>query len=328
MIKPISMKKILVFIFLCLFITQLSFAQSADLYVKASDKGLYIEHKVTPKENFYSVGRLYNAPPKEIAAFNGLDMNKGLNLGQVIRIPLSKLNFPQTDNQGIPVYYKTGEKEGLTKVSSTVNKVPVEKLRSWNNLKNDNVNTGARLIVGFLVSPEFVQTDAVKKEAVVEKKQPAVVTDSPITEAKKEIVKEEPKKETPREDNTVKKQPVIEKPKEEPRPTLTEQGYFKTSFEQQVKTLPVTKNQTVTSGIFKTTSGWNDGKYYVLIDNVQPGTIVKVMNPGNNKMIYAKVLGEMSGIRQNDGLEIRVSNAAAAVLQVTETDKFIVKVNY
>jgi hypothetical protein len=39
-------------------------------------------------------------------------------------------------------------------------------------------------------------------------------------------------------------------------------------------------------------------------------------------------LGEMSGIKQNEGLNLRLSSAAASALQVTETDKFIVKVNY
>jgi hypothetical protein len=64
------------------------------------------------------------------------------------------------------------------------------------------------------------------------------------------------------------------------------------------------------------------------MDAVQPGTIVKVINPDNNKAVYAKVLGEMSGIRQNEGLNIRISNAAAAALQIQEQDKFILKINY
>jgi hypothetical protein len=105
-------------------------------------------------------------------------------------------------------------------------------------------------------------------------------------------------------------------------------GYFKTSFAQQAKTYPVTKNETVTSGIFKTTSGWNDGKYYALIDGVEPGTIIKVVNPANSKTVYAKVLGQMSGIRQNEGFNLRISNAAASVLEISEMDKFTVKVNY
>jgi hypothetical protein len=53
-----------------------------------------------------------------------------------------------------------------------------------------------------------------------------------------------------------------------------------------------------------------------------------VSNPGNNKTVYAKVLGEMNGIRQNQGLDIRISNAAASVLQITAEEKFTVKVNY
>ena len=95
-----------------------------------------------------------------------------------------------------------------------------------------------------------------------------------------------------------------------------------------MKIYPAAINSTVTSGIFKTTSGWQDAKYYLLIDKVATGTIVKITNPGSNKVIYAKVLGEMNGIRQNNGYDIRISNAAAATLGVTDTDKFILKINY
>lgn len=106
------------------------------------------------------------------------------------------------------------------------------------------------------------------------------------------------------------------------------QGYFRSHFEQQIRKSPITKDETVTAGIFKTTSGWQDEKYYILIDAVAPGTIIKIVNPTNSKAVYAKVLGEMSGIRQNQGYNIRISNAAATALQVTEQDKFIVKINY
>ena len=36
----------------------------------------------------------------------------------------------------------------------------------------------------------------------------------------------------------------------------------------------------------------------------------------------------MSGIRQNEGLNIRISNAAASALEIQEQDKFIVKIIY
>jgi hypothetical protein len=168
----------------------------------------------------------------------------------------------------------------------------------------------------------LVKNDKPAEKEVVKTKPPEEKpTIKPETETVKEIaseIKEEPKK----------AEPVFAK--QETPTTSSEQGYFKKSFEQQVKSIPVSKNATVTSGIFKTTSGWQDAKYYLLIDGVPTGTIVKVVNPDNNIAVYAKVLGEMNGIRQNQGYDIRISNAAASTLgiPVSDTDKFILKVNY
>jgi hypothetical protein len=105
-------------------------------------------------------------------------------------------------------------------------------------------------------------------------------------------------------------------------------GFFRTHYEQQVKSHSSRIDETASAGIFKTASGWQDAKYYVLIDKVEPGTIIRIINPTNNKSVYAKVLGEMSGIRQNQGYDLRMSNAAASALEVTDTDKFIVRVIY
>ena len=105
-------------------------------------------------------------------------------------------------------------------------------------------------------------------------------------------------------------------------------GYFKSSFDAQVKSQPLRKDEMVTAGIFKTASGWQDAKYYALIDGVEPGTIIRVVNPNNNKAVYAKVLDKMTGIRQNQGYNVRISNAAATALDITDTEKFFVRVNY
>src|SRR6185295_6050154 len=134
----------------------------------------------------------------------------------------------------------------------------------------------------------------------------STAVENPVKEDAKPAVKEEPRQ------------------KQETQNGVAGDGYFKASFVQQVKTYPLSKEETVTSGIFKTTSGWSDAKFYALIDGVEPGTIIKVINPENNKEVYAKVLGQMSGIRQNQGLNLRISNAAASALEIPETDKFIV----
>lgn len=314
----VGMKKFIFPLLAIIFSSLLVAAQRDELMLKNSDKGLFLDHKIGAKESFFSIGRLYNVHPKHLSSFNKLDMTKGLLINQVMHIPLTDTNFIQQGNSGTPVYYKTGDDEGLMKVSSKNNNVTLANLRNWNSLNNDKIKPGTKLIVGFLQTKEMpsitINTKSKPDEPVVKTKEKPVVVEPIVVE--KPVVKTEEK-------------PIVAVPKVEEKPIATHvQGYFKLSFDQQVKGTPVSKNEMVTAGIFKTASGWQDAKYYLLIDKVSPGTIVKIINPTNNKVVYAKVLGEMSGIRQNDGLNIRISNAAASVLEITDQDKFIVKVNY
>ncbi|HSU28544.1 MAG TPA: LysM peptidoglycan-binding domain-containing protein [Chitinophagaceae bacterium] len=314
------MKKTILITALFLFAFSLVYSQSHELLVKSSDKGLYVDHKVVAKENFYSIGRLYNISAKEMAAFNKLDMEKGLNIGQTIHIPLTDANFIQSGNTGTPVYFKVSEKQSLGKVSNANNKVSIDNLRRWNGIKGDQAEEDSKLVIGFIMSKELPAVTLKGKTEPVEEK----------IKTEEKSVKTEPAVEKPIEKTPV-TEPVIEKKIPvvvNQNPATGDQGYFKSSFELQSKSSSSSKNETVTAGIFKTASGWQDYKYYLLMDKVDPGTIVKITNPDNNKAVYAKVLGEMNGIRQNEGLNIRISNAAAVALNVSEIDKFIVKVNY
>lgn len=297
------------------------------LQVQSNEKGFYLKHKVAPKENYYSVGRLYNAAAKDIAAFNNLDMAKGLTIGQEIMIPLNATNFSQSAANGRPVYYVVGEKEGLYRVSLKNNKVLMANLRKWNNLATDNINTGQKLIVGYLISPEAA--NIVVQPAVVQpEKKPET------TPAKTETAVIETSKPKADEVKPVEKkpEPVVAKPVSNPPPSGAVKdangGYFKSGYEAQTKVQPVSKDETASAGIFKTASGWQDAKYYALMDGVEPGTIVRIINPTNNKAVYAKVLGQMAGIRQNQGYDLRMSNAAASALEVSDAEKFVVRVSY
>lgn len=293
----------------------------------SNEKGLYLTHTVAPKENFYSVGRLYNIPAKDIATFNGLDMTKGLTIGQTVMVPLSATNFSQEAANGRPVYYIVGEKEGLYRISLKNNKVVMANLRKWNNLATDNITTGQKLIVGYLVSAEANKIAAANPSPTVERKaEPPVAYSEPPAETIKPKQEEAPKA------VEKKPEPVVTKPVSSPIPASTVKdangGYFKASYDAQIKAQPASKDETVTAGIFKTASGWQDAKYYALMDGAEPGTIIRIINPSNNKAVYAKVLGPMAGIRQNQGYDLRLSNSAASALEVSDAEKFVVRVNY
>src|SRR6187549_3940613 len=131
------MKKLMTLI-LPLFFSVFTFSQ--DLIIKSGAKGLYLEHKVAPKEGLFPIGRMYNVHPRHIASFNGIDFNKGLAIGQKINIPLTDTNFKQNVNKGVPVYYVT-EKESLANISAK-SKTQIGDLRGWNNLTDDNISAG------------------------------------------------------------------------------------------------------------------------------------------------------------------------------------------
>jgi len=135
----------------------ISFSLSAqtNLQVQGISPNLYLVHTVVSKDNWYSIGRLYNLNPKELAPFNDLPLDKPLEIGQEIRIPLKPTNFSQ-DNQKaddevfVPVYYVVKEREWMYRISQNNNKVPIERLEQWNNAGNNDIRPGQQMIIGFL----------------------------------------------------------------------------------------------------------------------------------------------------------------------------------
>jgi LysM repeat protein len=301
----------------------------ADMMIQGVSPNLHLTHTVSAKETWYSLGRMYNLTPKEIAAYNKQSIENPLSIGQTIQVPLKPSNFTQDNSSAssdvlVPLYHVVQEKEWMYRISVNHNKVPIENLEKWNNISRDQAKVGTRLIVGFLKVKNGQSPAATAPVAKSE--------NVPVTETRNEpppmrdlspIPKETPKKEAATE------------PKALPPSTTTSStgsgtpssdrnfrgGYFKSQYSESGKSTGGV------SGIFKSTSGWNDGKYYALMNNVPVGTIVKVNFPSTNKTVYAKVLGQLPDMRESAGLAIRVSEAAASELGASN-GKFNVDVKY
>ena len=318
------MSKWLMLVFFSFITSNFLLAQNNKFEVKGSVPGIYIEHVVTPKENFYSVGRMFNVSPKELASFNHLHFASGLNIGQVLKIPLDKNNFTQEKSIGanevlIPIYHTVAPGETLYRLGLNYNKVPLESLKKWNSLTSDAVNVGSPMIVGYLKvdknQSSLSNSQSTAKQVVpvapviekpVEKKAEVVEAVKPV----ETIVKPEEKKEMVTQNVPVTQTAVKEGGK-------FGEGHFKPYYEQQnAENSPQTGSGT--AGVFKSTSGWQDGKYYCFNNNAAPGSILKVINNSNGRIIYAKVLDAMPDIKQNSGLVVIVSNAAADELGAGE----------
>lgn len=364
------MKRLLVLLFSVPFVT---FAQLKHLVAEGASPALYLTHTVQAKENYYSIGRLYNISPKDIAPFNNFQLEKGLSLHQIIKIPLNSNNFlqsgnPATDEVLVPVHHVLQTKESLYRVGITYNKLPLETLKKWNNIKGESVPNGRDLIIGYLKVKKTLSAlasgakikeydNAVVEPAVaiaapVVKKDVAVVPKAKEAVLIKDISTTEPEPETPKTTTPKAKEPVFIKdisttdPEHETTKTITpvakvsepvkpaiytnvksfNGGIFKKEFDTQAKR-PTSINEAGSAATFKSNSGWEDGKYYCLHNSAPSGTVLKITNVATGKLVYAKVLDVMPDIKQNGGLLVRLSNAAAQELGVTDA-RFDCTVSY
>lgn len=348
-------------------ITQLLVGQ--DKLVIAGNAGdFYITHTVTEKESLYSIGRLYAIAPKQIAAYNRINMNDVLPMGYKLRVPLTPSNFiQQNDNDNNePIYHIATKGENLFRLSQRYNKVSTGSLRAWNDLKTDAVRSGQAIIIGYIPAPKLSSSTEVEGQQIFVK--PPVVTkptdpsqnplDHPnVVDAKKDGSREVKGEMKPLTDNQImilreaefraKKEaeeaqnrmpPVVigSLPKEQANeykieadikytPKQGDEGYFALFYPANDGSNEI-KSDAGMASTFKTNSGITDRKFYVLINDVLPGTIIRIVAP-NNKSVCARVLGGLPAIKNAPNLLLRMSTAAAAALGMKDAN-FNVTISY
>ena len=178
---------------LLVIVCQSVFAQVSDLQVQGITPNLYLVHTVQAKENWYSVGRIYNISPKELAPYNTLSLDKPLAIGQVLKVPLVAENFSQDGNKEadevfVPVRHLLQGKEWLYRASVNYNKVPMERLEKWNGVSKDHAKEGMDLIVGYLKVKAAQSALAAKGESKIAHTNPVTVNmaDEKATEIKEQ----------------------------------------------------------------------------------------------------------------------------------------------
>ncbi|HPA23506.1 MAG TPA: hypothetical protein PLU18_09685 [Ferruginibacter sp.] len=162
------------------------------------------------------------------------------------------------------------------------------------------------LIVGYEKSTQ--------KQEPVAKKVDKPVTQQPIAEAPKNT---EPTAIPSKKAEAPKTAPVAKADNNAPG------GFFKSAYNSSDKR----SEEKGVAAVFKSTSGWDDGKYYCLHNTAPANSIVKITNTANNKVVYAKVLDVIPNLKQNEKISIQLSNAAANALGAAE-ENFECIINY
>ena len=198
-----------------------------------------------------------------------------------------------------PVYHIVGKSEGLFRIGKWYGNQTVAAIKKLNDLRTEQLAFGQKLLVGFCkmpISRPKLLTDSL--ESGIGVKQANQVPATVQQPSGKDSVLVLPK-------------PAPLRPVD-PEPELTYSGHG--FFEAEWKPSNAANSRPGKAAIFKSASGWQDGKFYLLTGILPPGALVKVLNPATQKYVVAKVLAPLPQIKMNEGLICRLNDAAAALL--------------
>lgn len=317
------MKKYCLFILACVF-GLTAFTQQKSL-IKGKGNAMYIEHKVGEKESLSSVGRMYGITASQLARFNGKSPSSLLSKNSIIKVPL-KIQDIQSSNVGTAVYHVVGKGDNLFKIAQAYNKIPLTQIRKWNKLNNNSVKNGQQIMVGYIkINQESIiasKTTITTTESIVPEKNTETVSlaEKTVSTVNEPVKYAEHKTEAAPAIADTKKENINTEPLKGP-----DEGFFASLYMKHDLTL-IQKSVSGNAATFKTISGWTDRKYYVLINDIAPGTIVRI-TAGNDKSVCARVLGPLPETKGAEGLLLRMSNSAASVLDIKD-QQFTITLTY
>ena len=306
-------------------------AYSQDIMSYVENGKPYINYTVIKSEGINFIASKLAITPAELMAANGLQLNSVLNEGQQLKIPLEHILKTSCDgNNCLKLFYDVQQHEGLYRIGKNFGDIKVSQLKQLNKLSSDALAPGQRLLVGYL---QANTTDGKQLSESSNSKKPLDSVAPAIRSGSASATRIENDSNEKKIDTPVVKTPVVIV--NQPKPINPKKGTPDTTtlnyggngfFEGQYKS--GTTEAIMNAATFKSESGWNDGKFYVLMDSIPNGTILKITNPVSAAIIYAKVLGPLPALKDNNAIKMRINSAGAALLGLRNEEHFELLINY
>ena len=253
-------------------------------------------HTVKSGETLSAIARDYGTTVGDIMRLNGMNADSKLIIGERIQIPPGG----KTILRGKTHTIKSGETLSAiaNQYGTTVGDI----------MRLNSMNADSKLVIGEVIN--------IPDAGVV-----VARTDVPATTSTDEGFEVADAQSSSTFDDNNNTQSVFTPPATSPA-SSSDEGVFAGNF----KTAGTEVNTSGDAKTFKSESGWTDHKYFILMNDIEPGKVVKV--EGNNgNIIYAKVLWNLGSGKENRGLTYRISEAAAQTLGIAG-NKFNLSVSY
>jgi LysM repeat protein len=288
-----------IFAMLC---TVFSFGAFASVFrdsigVENKNGNQLILHKVTAKETYYSIGRLYQVSPRTIIEENN---NVPLQIGVIVKIPTTR-SFAQPVSGSRPtsvsaasnpstaiIEYKVGPKEYLYAIARKFD-TTIDDIKALNNLRSNSLSIGQTIKVR--PGANALSTGNVSPQA-------NTVPESPAS-------------------NT----PAATLPAETPEVSTIEKPKLATGR------LGVTERSEKGVAVWIADENLDGTKMLALHRTAPVGTVVKVTNPMTDRVTFVKVVGKFTENESNRDAVIVITKATADLLGALDK-RFLVTIDY
>lgn len=258
------------------------------LFVEIKDGRLMAIHTVKKNENLYSIAQKYTVPALVLSQNNDVSFYESLAPDRKLWIPLGKYNYLKTKPEDASAYkalYINLRGNETYKILAASIEVPEDIIRNWNQglelsaLPQKVAFMGWALCQSSEASPTNEPT-------------PSSATKTTVTTIVRPIEKKDTAKGPPSELELVYRH-------------QTSNGQFVDSLDGMVV-------------FFKPQTTVNQKLLYAFSNEIAKGRVVKIVNPSNNKYVYAKIIGNLPATKQYLNAKIGLDGRARTELDTRE----------
>ena len=315
-----------------LFVFSFSFGQNNN--AKTAPKTTkYVMHVVKFGETLTKIAKKYGVSTSDILKINPSLTADNLNPEQILRIPNLNnkkvlINSDSKSYKQIPVVEVKPKSGHLHTVEhgqtiygiSKMYDVKVEEIQKWNQLTDYNIKIGSQLIVA---DPAKNKSDITSIPESLKVKSNPSESINKLPEKKTEPQKQvEPLKEALESENN---KSETQKPDIQASENGNQKELIKLFKDKAAGSKIIVSKGT--GAPMTTTLGAMETVYFAMHKSLSIGTIIKIKNLVNSKIIYAKVIGKLPETDENKHVIVRYSLGVKKDLQL-QNGKCYVQIEY
>ncbi len=273
-----------------------------------------VAHEVAQGETLYSLAKLYGSSVQKLRLYNsGIGEDFKIGIGHMVLIPFNDQGDEAYTEQlstltKLPLKHTVKPKQTAYRLTKLYPGLSTANLMKWNQLDNSDIGAGTELITGYVYTNSQQAKEKVPVWQAIQADVQERVELKATHESSPQVIKHNP--------STVLN----------PGRPINKQKALQERYDADISG----KSAVNTKGAanwFDTENKMMNTTFYALFNDAPSGSIVKVKNESNGKVVYAKVIGSLPENAENAGVLIKLTPAARSVLQNNDA-KFRVVVEY